>query len=393
VSLRILFLSTEHAATRGTGGIGSYVATASEALARLGHEVHVLSCLAGVASADETVRGVQLHTRPLLRLRGLGRVTPGEASRVRAVLAISNYRHARMLGRFDVVETPDWQAEGLVFALLQPRRLVTHIHTPHSVLSEFAGDPVTRDLRWADRMERITTRRSALITSPSELVVRHLRDRGWLGKREVKLVRYPVDWARFTADQPRVQPVVMCVGRIERRKAPELVVDALAQLRDRGIAAQLVLAGRSSGHRDGVPYADWVAERARTSGVPLRVAGEVDWAEIPKMYAACRVVCVPSRFESFSMAAAEGMAAASAVVLTTGVGAAELLAGAEAGQVVPADAAALADALAPFLSDEALAEQVGAANRVRVRQACDPDHIAALRVELFRAYCRRAATA
>jgi glycosyltransferase involved in cell wall biosynthesis len=387
VSLRILFLSTEHAQTRGTGGIGAYVTTASEALAEMGHDVHVLSCLPGAAAADDESRGVRLHTRPLLRVRGLARVMPGAASHVRALLAMSNYWHARRLGRFDVVEAPEWQAEGLLFAVLRRHRLVTHLHTPNFVLSEFEQLPATADLRLADRMERFAARRSAVITSPSELLVRHLRDRGWLGKRQVELVRYPVDWRRFDVAAASGRPVVLCVGRIERRKAPELAVEALALLRARGVTAELVLAGRSSGYRDGLPYAEWLRQLADHCGVPCRVVGELHWPDIPQLYAGCRVVCVPSRFESFSMAAAEGMAAGAAVVLTEDVGAAELLAGADHGQVVAGAAEPLAAALAPFLQDERLAAEVGATNRSTVRAACDPATIAARRVALFLDYC------
>lgn len=383
-ALRILFVSSEHSVIRGTGGVGSYVGTISRALQEAGHEVHVLSCLPGASPTDAVDEGVALHVRPVLRLPGLGRLARGVQTERRLALALSNYWHARSLGRFDAVEAPDWQAEGLVFALLR-RRVVTHLHTPHSVLDEFNFVEQDRDARRADALERWTVRRSAAITCPSQLLVDHLNGKGWLGDRKVKIIRYPVEWSRFgsATAEPDDPPSVLTVGRIERRKAPERVVEALAVLRSRGIEGTAVFIGRSSGMREGVAYADWLRDLADARGVPCEFRGELMWNEVPAAYAASRVVCAPSEFESFCLAAAEGMAAARPVVMSATVGATEVLARSPNRQIVGPRADELADALARFLLDPEEAAEIGRSNQSLLIAECDPRVVAMLRADLY----------
>jgi glycogen(starch) synthase len=386
--VRILFVSAEHAATKGTGGVGSYVATMTKALASAGHEVHVLSCLPGGEPEDRVSDGVFLHTRPLARLRGLSRVVRAPKTERALRRIVANFRYARQLGGFDVVEAPDWQAEGLAFALSTPSRLVTHLHTPEHVLQEFNQETPDRDSRWISRLERTSARRSARVTCPARVLVDHLSRERWLGDRSVDIIRYPVDADRFSdlGDVAATRPLVLYVGRLERRKAPEAIVYALAELRSAGVDAEAVFVGRGSGTRDGQNYGDWVAREAARLEVTCTFAGETAWDDIPAWYAKARVVCVPSVFESFSMTAAEGMAAARPVVMTRTVGASEVIAHEARGQIISSsEPKELATSLSAFLSDPAAARSVGAANRERVIAECDPARVAEQRVELFEA--------
>jgi glycogen synthase len=387
--LRILFVSGEHAASKGTGGVGSYVATISKALARLGHEVHVLSCVVGVDSADSEDDGVRLHTRPVVQVRGLGRLVRGPLSRQALLLALSNFLHARRLGRFDVVEGADWRAEGLLFALLRTTPLVTHLHTPTHVLQAYNQEVQDRDARFVSWLERTSARRSRRVTCPAGLLVAELRAQGWL-TRHVDVIRYPVEWTRFTKAAMRAPDTrsILFVGRLERRKAPERILRAVAELDRRGIAANAVFVGRGSGIRDGMNYGAWVEKLARELDVRCSFVGESRWDDIPEIYADAAVVCVPSEFESFSMAAVEGMAAGRPIVVTRTVGAAELLSDDPHGQVCGGDAEEVADALAPFLAEPDTAAAVGAANRELVISACDPTAIAEQRERLYREIVR-----
>jgi glycosyltransferase involved in cell wall biosynthesis len=98
------------------------------------------------------------------------------------------------------------------------------------------------------------------------------------------------------------------------------------------------------------------------------------------LYAACRVVAVPSRFESFSIAAIEAMASARPVVCTSRVGAAELIEGSGGGTVTPPeDPDSFAAALRPYLLDPHLATTTGEAAREIALRHCHPSTIAAQR--------------
>ena len=158
-----------------TGGIGSVVASAAAALADAGHEVHVMVCASGLATHDVLDGGVRLHVRGLApALRPLR----GQAPRLLAVAASCRW-HARRLGRFDVVESPEWQALAAGFAGSRGAPLVIFLQTPGSVIA--AHDPRSpRPSRAADALERAVVRRADAVLSLSRLLVDELRATGWL---------------------------------------------------------------------------------------------------------------------------------------------------------------------------------------------------------------------
>ena len=229
--MRILFLSMEYPPETGGGGIGSYVAIIGEALTRRGHEIHVLSCVPGQASSDTRDGAVHVHRRgtpELGRLAGLIRF--GKA-RLRLELAGACFREYRRLRLdFDLVESPEWMAEGFAFALLGSKPLVGHLHTPLLVLATHNDKPRTWDRRLGDAIERVTMSRAHLVTS--HLLADDLNASGWLGDRKARVIRYPLDldqWGALPSPEA-APPRILWVGRLEPRKAPETLVEAAAHL-------------------------------------------------------------------------------------------------------------------------------------------------------------------
>jgi glycosyltransferase involved in cell wall biosynthesis len=79
------------------------------------------------------------------------------------------------------------------------------------------------------------------------------------------------------------------------------------------------------------------------------------------------------------------MASARPVVCTERTGTAEIVAGTDAGTVIPVDdPVALADALRPFLLNPEAADQAGNAARSIVERQCSPDRIAVEREASYR---------
>jgi glycosyltransferase involved in cell wall biosynthesis len=378
--MRILFVSIEYP-PETPDGIGSYVAEIAPALVRRGHDVHVLSCLPGQAVSDVERAGVHVHRRGERRLRGLDRLDlPKTTARLRH--ALSARVEARRLGRFDVIEAPDWMAEGLGLSFRRPAPLVVHLHTPLEVTARYGGSRRSLDLRLASALERRGARRADLLTSPSRRLLAEVGP-AWLEGKEARIVRLPIAPDEEVAPVEGTRPLVLCVGRLEPLKAPELLVRAAAELPP---SAEVVFVGRSAAARGGKPYGEWLAGSVSSDGAPVRFAPHVPRSELRRHYAEARVVAVPSRHENFPYGGLEALAAGRPVVCRTTNGLAELLDGSGAGAVVEGDEpGAFADALRPFLDDPARAAAAGAEGRALVARCCAPDEIAAQREACYEA--------
>lgn len=159
--MKILLLSGEYPPeTPGWGGIGSYVVCVAKALARRGHEVHVLSCALGHVGGDGVEEGVWVHRRRLVRARGATRLGFGETAH-RLLLGAQAFLAARVLRcAFDVIEYPEWDAEGWLFALRSKVPLIAHLHTPLSLALRQKGMRDCADTRIAGMLEAECTARN-----------------------------------------------------------------------------------------------------------------------------------------------------------------------------------------------------------------------------------------
>src|SRR5215472_2788179 len=161
---------------------------------------------------------------------------------------------------------------------------------------------------------------------------------------------------------PRRFPVraLLCVANLVPRKGHELLVEALARVRDLDWSLSCV----GSLERDPAT-ARAVHRRVRTVGLGRRItlAGEVPPQLVARAYRAADAFVLPSFHEGYGMVFAEAMAHGLPVIATT-AGAIPETVPPEAGLFVPpGDSAALARALRRVISEPALAAQLAAGSR------------------------------
>lgn len=284
-----------------------------------------------------------------------------------------------------MIETPDWMAEGLFAALSGRTPVVAQVHSPLAWIARYADQAMSYDLRLGDFLERATVCRATAISVPSTNFADELHRSGWLRGRAAEVIPLPVAISDRAAPFETAQmPGVLFAGRLERRKAPEVLVDALIRLAADGVPFEARFVGRPSGSLDGAPYDVALKRRAAVLGARVSFSAEVEHAHVRALYRWATVVVVPSRWESFSMVAAEAMAEGRPVVCSSACGIAELLSAQGAGTVVPPDdAEALAAALRPFLTNPAAARAAGNAALELVGSVLDPSAIARRREWLY----------
>ena len=150
---------------------------------------------------------------------------------------------------------------------------------------------------------------------------------------------------------------VLNVGRLERVKGQDLLIDALARANARPGTVRIKVAVVG----DGSAKADLMA-RAAAAGVANRIVfvGQVPHAELADWYSAADLFCLPSRNEGHPNALVESIACGTPVVATA-VGAADDVVTPRCGRLVPSEnVAALCDAILEELAVDRVASVVRA---------------------------------
>ncbi len=186
--------------------------------------------------------------------------------------------------------------------------------------------------------------------------------------RKIHVVHCTVDDSFFDSAQP-IDPTsrtLVCVGRLTAQKGQFVLLDALAQIVEEGIDAQLVLAG------DG-ELRPQIERRITELELQDRVeiTGWIDESEVCRRLLEARALILPSFAEGLPVVIMEAFALGRAVVSTTIAGIPELVVPKENGWLVPAgNVGELATAMRAVL--EAPSEQLDHMGRIgqeRVRQS------------------------
>jgi glycogen(starch) synthase len=128
---------------------------------------------------------------------------------------------------------------------------------------------------------------------------------------------------------------LLCVGRLHPSKAPEVALETLAVLRQRGVSATLTFAGEA----DAPSFHACLQQRARELGVEPLVtwAGKLPREQLPALYQAADVLLFLSRLEheGQGLTYLEAMACGLPVVASPSGGAREFLERHHAARLVP----------------------------------------------------------
>lgn len=185
---------------------------------------------------------------------------------------------------------------------------------------------------------------------------------------------------RICGSTVRDRPILLYLSRLHPKKGiTDLLLPALLQLGE----AFLAIVGGTDCHESG--YLDQIRHEIDRLGLANRVAllGPVSGAQRWQLFDGATAFVLPSHSENFGIVVAEAMARGCPVVVSSAVQAAEHVQAAGAGKVVPLDAAALAEALFPFVSATSPRSEMGEAGRRYAAQHLTWDGIAQKVVSMY----------
>ncbi|HEX5730975.1 glycosyltransferase family 4 protein [Microbacterium sp.] len=355
---RWLVATTEYAGlTAYTGGIGRHYAALLPALVRAGVDVDLMVFSDAAPRADADLQGVRL-----LAFRRTDRM-----SRVRAQFARArDVRAAYRRTAYDRVFLPEWAALGA--ALPRSAPLLTNLATSMRLANDVSGLRL-RDLpSWSrlpvavqSRLETRQIRRSAgLIPISTAMLARTKAMLGTVPPSVVVRNCIDVDRVRaaaLTASLPGGwpdgdDPIVLFLGRSERRKGVIEAVAAFGELHRRMPRARLVLAGAGGDRRFEPTRSGLLATLPGEAQERVTWLGHVPGDELYRAIRAADVALCPSRWEGFGNVALEVKALGTPLIVTSGSGFDDFCAdGIDCLMVPPADAGRLAEALHRLLDE------------------------------------------
>jgi len=317
---------------------GTFMSSHVAALKRAGADVHVAAIQGAAVHTDIPRKYVRLFLRAM-----------------RLVVA-------RLLrgSRFDIVEAHLAYPTGVVawpLARLTRARLVLYCH----------GADVNEVGLRSKRHHALASwlfRRADLLVANSQYTKSVLLSRYDVPEARVVVWSPGIDTDIFhpMPDLPRSASRVLFVGRLDSEKGVHVLIDAMHELREQGLALRIVGTG---------PVREALEVKARDRGIVIEFVGGLAPVDVAREMAQAPVLVVPSVYaEPLGLVALEGMASGSLVVASSTGGLVESVEPGRSGWLVPpGDARALAMAVAEAVAlanashDPRMAEYREAAQR------------------------------
>jgi glycosyltransferase involved in cell wall biosynthesis len=420
-AIRICFLM--YYGSMESGGQGVWLTNVTRELARLGHDVHVISG-PPYAALDPAVHHHRIRTHsfqammldrqaffhdvpPLAHLHPLNfyefattRFTFASLLAVFSVRALAKIAEIEArCGPFDVIHDNQTLSYGVLMArAMLGRPVVATVHHPLDLDVRNGLRQMTsvaaraQRIAWYPwRMQPFVARRLDAVVFPSHASA-DMTARLWSLPRERLHVAYNgVDVRAFAPDPggEREPGALLFVGNAEDyNKGVVFALRAMALLPE-SIGAHLYLVGGPSGAPRIAP-----AEIARL-GIEDRVTivGRVSEGELARWSRRAQLLLSPSLYEGFGLPAAEAMACGTPVIASNAGALPEVVADGETGVIVPTgDERALADAIAALLADPDRRARMGDAGRARVLDRFTWERTATTLDDVYRATLARRAS-
>ncbi len=389
----------------GWGGVAMWNYAMARAYRSLGHAVTVIAARdSNAIPTNQEIDGIQVR-RLLVHNRYRWRRLPMIGRYVRPAQQLAYARRVDRALRelhqerpIDAVEFAEVNAEGFFYARKPLTPLIVRCHTPTFVLRRYYDKrEMPYDTRIISWCEKDLIRRAHALTAPSRDIAQTIAKECNVPVEEITVIPNALASDEWRVARCEDQPAdyltprqsdyltVLHVGRLERVKGVQVLVDAIPSIVKRVPKTRFVFIGDDLRTARGSLQRAELEDRLRQDNVLAQVEflGGVDHAALLDWYRRADICVVPSLlYESFSYTCAQAMAAGKPIVASRIGGIPETVRNGVSGIIVePGDVEQLAEAIVRLARDPSLREQLGRAGRERVVCEFDPIKVAQRNLE------------
>ncbi|VVC02495.1 Trehalose synthase [Candidatus Burarchaeum australiense] len=391
---------------RLVGGLGTYADEITKQFEEMGHELTVFTMNDGgkLPTNDKRGNSINIH-RPVVadassiipvfvdeELRRWGDEGLHFFSDVLNYNILSAHKFVNRVAKerkFDLIACHDWlSAMGGVIAKYNTGiPLAFHVHSTEYGRSGGGGSSTLKDL------EYFTAKQANMVVTVSYAMREELQRLNfpaekirvmWNGVDEKKydmqnMKRDDVRAYRKSLGVGENEKMVLFTGRLTLVKGIDTLVRAMGKVVAQQKNTKLVVLGR--GEMAG--ELKMIASQAGIKDSMIMVDKWVDEKERLMLYAACDVLCAPSRYEPFGIVPLEAMALGKPVVVGVGGMRESVIDGRQGFYCDPNNSEDIADKLLRILKDDKLARQMGREGRERIEKVFTWKKIANQTIELY----------
>jgi glycosyltransferase involved in cell wall biosynthesis len=381
--LRLGYFTPSYPGITGEGGIGTYTCQMVQTLAEWGHEIHVIT--PGAVPATVHDGKVSVHVIRTQGMPVLERLIPGAGTSHCIYRALSRIVRQQ---RLDLVECPNWDGFGWLFALRRKVPLVVRLSTSSAETQAIDQVPASRAARWDVRRERWLARRADALVTHSAAHRTRMAQELEVAVERIALAPHGIqvfpDFCRPSRAPGDLR--VVFLGRLEKRKGAldliHSISDVLAHVPD----TRFYFIGADRPHcPGGVTHAEYIrATLPETVRSRIQLLGRLPDGDVDRWLQMADLFVAPSLYESFGLIFLEAMRWETPVVGTTAGGIPEIIADNETGVLVPpGNPAALAQTMIALLRDEGRRAALGAAGRKCVESQFSVERMAGRAMDLY----------
>ena len=350
--MNICFLSQEYPPETHVGGIGTYTYNIASALAKIGHEVHVI---AASKSVDRTVQhnGVFVH-----RIK----------RRYRKLKELEHLYYSYLVAKkifkinvnFDIVQSSEYASEAFWFSMNKKFPLVTRLATPFYLLEKLNRKMFFGPRPLFNWMEKKQTLNSNGILSSTRALAKQVAEEWKIDKFKVEVIPNSVDLSRIhklgnnlsVPDILNGKDFLLYFGRLEERKGVCILAKALHRVFEMFPSLVMVFIGSDLGYR-GCSMKKYIYSKVDTYRKQVIFFDNLPHDKLFPIVNSAKMVILPSLWEAFGFVCVEAMALRRPVIASTGSGFEEIIENNISGYLVePGNSMLLSQKIISSLRDE-----------------------------------------